>query len=102
MFRFRASKATTFLATLLCFTSVFLYLSPTAHQAVLTADTSPIKYGEDGLVRGWDEVHSLLDEGGLDKWEKERLKGLRDRHPILDLIQDGKAKWEGLLARSAQ
>lgn len=58
-----------------------------------------LDYGKDGLVRGWEAAHDLLEKGGLPKREKKRLKEIRDRHPIEELMDQAKKKWEGQLAR---
>lgn len=60
-----------------------------------------LAYGDDGLVRGWDTAHDLLKRsaGIIPKRERKRVKEVRDRHPIEELMERGKERWEGLLAR---
>lgn len=60
-----------------------------------------LEYDEDGLVKGWDTVHELVNKGALSKADKRRLKDVRDRHPIEELIEAGKKRWADLLERSA-
>ncbi|EIW68082.1 hypothetical protein TREMEDRAFT_63970 [Tremella mesenterica DSM 1558] len=68
------------------------------------ADLPGLQYGTDGLVRGWEDVHELVEHGGvgLKKKDRKRLKEVRDRHPIETLIELGKQRWETLLARQSK
>jgi hypothetical protein len=58
-----------------------------------------LRFAEDGLVRGWDGVHEIVETHELGKKDKRRLKEVRDRHPIEELITKGQERWEGLLAK---
>lgn len=56
------------------------------------------RYAEDGLVRGWDEVHEIVGKQKLRKKDLRRLRKVADRHPIEELLARGKRRWRGLLA----
>ncbi|GFZ45441.1 hypothetical protein JCM24511_03167 [Saitozyma sp. JCM 24511] len=61
-----------------------------------------LRFGADGLVRGWDGVHEIMETHKLGKKDKRRLKEVRDRHPIEELIARGQERWEGLLANQSK
>ncbi|WWD18275.1 hypothetical protein CI109_102725 [Kwoniella shandongensis] len=61
-----------------------------------------LQYTNDGLVRGWDSVHQLLKKGGLKKKDKNRLKRVTETHPIIELMEQGKKRWDELLERQSK
>lgn len=78
-----------------------IYGSSIYHPADSSRDeTFGLAYGDDGMVKGWDTAHDLLETRGiLPKWAKKRIREIRDRHPIEELMERGKARWELILAR---
>ncbi|KAK8858385.1 hypothetical protein IAR55_002612 [Kwoniella newhampshirensis] len=61
-----------------------------------------LQFTSDGLVRGWDAVHELLKKGGLKKKDKNRFQRVMEKHPILELMEQGKKRWDDLLARQSK
>lgn len=61
-----------------------------------------LEFSRDGLVRGWDKVHSVLKSGAkeLKKKDRKRLLEVGSKHPIEELMKRGQKKWESLLERS--
>jgi len=95
--RIKSTRVATFGTILLVFITSLIYLLP--KQNLASAPSTTLVYGENGLVKGWDEAHTLLKQGGFNKRDMKWLKGITTRHPILDLIKNGRTKWEALLAR---
>jgi hypothetical protein len=56
-------------------------------------------YANDGLVKGWDAAKVVAEAKGLRKSDREKLRSLRETHPIEELMRRGKAKWDDQLAR---
>jgi hypothetical protein len=101
--RLRVSKATLFITLLLLFVSAYIFFPLTSqpHPPSIIHPASSLEYANDGLVKGWAEIHERLKLHKVGKRERKRLKSIKDRHPIFDLIEQGKATWQDLLARSA-
>ncbi|KAK4687168.1 hypothetical protein P7C73_g2946, partial [Tremellales sp. Uapishka_1] len=75
------------------------YFAPTTAESGVPIG---LEYGSDGLVRGWDQTESLLDSPVLSKSDKKKLKAVIEKHPILELIDRAKKRWENLLARQSR
>ena len=74
----------------------YLYPSNTEDEEV---DGVNLVYADDGLVRGWESTEDLtLPQTGYIKLSET----VRERHPILDLIEKGQEKWAKLLERYVQ
>lgn len=59
-----------------------------------------LDYGSDGLTRGWDGIHDKLERAShVKRKEKAQLEKIAERHPIEELIERGRARWEGLIQR---
>ena len=129
MIRLRFSRPTLFLCVILLLAGSLLFLSPQGQldhfRPALgrpaipydlglpgqnswlsffsqgSSDLPGLVYGEDGLVRGWDNVHEVVDHGSMELKRKDlnRLKDVKGTHPIEVLMALGKDRWEALLAR---
>lgn len=55
-------------------------------------------FARDGLVRGWDSLHEMI-ESDLPAKQRKEVQRLRESHPIFELVERGKKRWEALLAR---
>jgi hypothetical protein len=55
-----------------------------------------ITFGEDGLIRGWDDRSGEATQGYAKLSSSSRIKRT---HPIYDLIKRGNEKWANLLER---
>jgi len=55
-------------------------------------------YAQDGFVKGWDSLHDMV-ERDLPLRQRTEIRRLRESHPILELVERGRRRWEGLLAR---
>lgn len=63
-------------------------------------DSIGLAFESDGMVKGWDVAHALMLKAGLlPKGAKKRVKEIRDRHPIEDLMARGRKRWQLLLSR---
>ena len=60
-------------------------------------DIEALDFSSDGLLRGWDEIHAKLAQGGLSTREKKQLKSLSATHHIEHLIELGEKRWQDLL-----
>jgi hypothetical protein len=62
--------------------------------SVKDRDAETFSFGEDGLVRGWEDP-AAGESQGFTKGSKR----VRHSHPIHDLIKRGNERWASLLER---
>lgn len=58
-----------------------------------------LKFTGDGLVRGWDGVYNKLKFSDLKRSERKKLQLAMETHPILELMERNRERWESILAR---
>lgn len=128
--RFRVTRSTLLLATLMVLAALFFFFTDSTSHTLSPAATTRIaeqqdssgqrvlahnngvapghdnraaqiaqveeimaegyRYNPDGIVTGWDRVHRRLRKNGL---------LAQERHPIIELMDRGRRRWEALLKR---
>jgi hypothetical protein len=58
-----------------------------------------LKFGEDGLVHGWDGMDAELHRDTTGVKEKRHLRMMLQHHPIEILVERGQEYWANLLAQ---
>lgn len=69
--------------------------SPSASEEPLGV----LKFTGDGLVRGWDGVYNKLKSSDLKRSARKKLQLAMETHPILELMERNRERWQSILAR---
>ncbi|KIR60323.1 hypothetical protein I314_03614 [Cryptococcus bacillisporus CA1873] len=72
--------------------------SPSASEEPLGV----LKFTGDGLVRGWDGVYNKLKFSDLKRSERKKLQLAMETHPILELMERNRERWESILASQSK